>query len=418
MESQNLICRRLLACVFFLLFLGSASLFAQNQNFQLILDNVRVDQQREGGGDRPYFATIVFRSRLFQRRSTVVSLIEGEPHDWVSKAEYNGGRLRQRDHMSTGETLNVPAWMGKLEWQNVEVRPFSPAAAVGAELFGAIVISLDNNNTPPHVVRGLMNKVKDLTANFLRSEVETGRIATTTDWAAMQTRIGAMARNMVSTGDVIDLLFQMTIGSTFNPDRLTGIQVFIFPALTGITTQNFSFTVNDRNIGPVTANVDILPPNAFRNGLRTYTGSGGRYAVNTRLVAQAAAPPVVMVNELELEFRTGGDDLRGGNDNLNVSVLFERATPHTVNNVNGGGKWRDNSINSVRIRLPRPTPLSEISGLELRTTFGGGMGGDNWNMNALKVRVLGPGTDRVVFDQSGNPLNRFTGDRGRFMVTW
>jgi hypothetical protein len=41
-----------------------------------------------------------------------------------------------------------------------------------------------------------------------------------------------------------------------------------------------------------------------------------------RLIRNASVTPI-NVSELILEIRTGGDDLRGGNDNLNVSVLLE-----------------------------------------------------------------------------------------------
>src|SRR4051812_27021268 len=47
-------------------------------------------------------------------------------------------------------------------------------------------------------------------------------------------------------------------------------------------------------------------------------------AQTQRPAAQAQRPPSQrgMVSSLELEIRTGSDELRGGNDNLNIEVLF------------------------------------------------------------------------------------------------
>lgn len=43
-----------------------------------------------------------------------------------------------------------------------------------------------------------------------------------------------------------------------------------------------------------------------------------------------------LVRTLELEIRTGGDDLRGGNDNINVTVRLKDGSTMVFNNINKG----------------------------------------------------------------------------------
>ena len=81
---------------------------------RLRLEDVTVQQARERDGDRPYFPALWFRSKLNTRNSTQVQLREQEPHDWVSKPEWNRGRLLNADHMMRGSQLPIPAWMGQL----------------------------------------------------------------------------------------------------------------------------------------------------------------------------------------------------------------------------------------------------------------------------------------------------------------
>ncbi|MEU0061518.1 hypothetical protein [Streptomyces sp. NPDC006334] len=127
---------------------------------------------------------------------------------------------------------------------------------------------------------------------------------------------------------------------------------------------------------------------------------------------------------LTLGFTTGGDDLRGGNDNLDVTVtLFGQST--TARNVNGSGSWGNNSFHQVRISLKKrfghQVMANEITSVALHTTFGGGIGGDNWNLNCLNVGhdwndVFNSIHFTLLVARCGNPLFRFTGDRKDFSV--
>jgi len=116
-----------------------------------------------------------------------------------------------------------------------------------------------------------------------------------------------------------------------------------------------------------------------------------------------------LVRELLLEVKTGDDDLRGGNDNVNLTINY-RSSSQQVPNINRGGRWIDNYQEAVSVPLRQPVPLNEIKNIVLTTTFSGGVGGDNWNMNSLKVTARGGGVNQVIYQRAGTPLFRFTGD--------
>src|SRR5262249_38867552 len=115
-------------------------------------------------------------------------------------------------------------------------------------------------------------------------------------------------------------------------------------------------------------------------------------------------------NTLIVEFITGGDDLRGGNDNVNLKALLRGGAAIRFNNVNEGKRWGNNSTHTVSRDLPANLKFEDIIGVRLETTFGGGVGGDNWNLNRLVVKALIGGQERQLFDKGGNPLVRFTGN--------
>ena len=144
-----------------------------------------------------------------------------------------------------------------------------------------------------------------------------------------------------------------------------------------------------------------------------------KYGAKSPPTMVAAAPPREdgLVRELLLEFRTGSDDLRGGNDNLDVTVNFEGAGPQVVENVNGGRRWTDNYNQTIVIRLRTPVAVEKIRSVVLTTTFGGGMGGDNWNLDGLVIDARGGGVQKRIYSAAARPLFRFTGDRKSFTAT-
>lgn len=124
------------------------------------------------------------------------------------------------------------------------------------------------------------------------------------------------------------------------------------------------------------------------------------------------APPVITraAHELLLIIGTGGDDLRGTNDNLNVHVLTRTGRTLTFENVNRGHPWINNSVQEIALPLPADLLPSDVRGVRLRTLSGGGPFGDNWNLESLEVRGYVNGERTDFFNAENTPLARFTGD--------
>jgi len=119
------------------------------------------------------------------------------------------------------------------------------------------------------------------------------------------------------------------------------------------------------------------------------------------------------VDEILVLCRTGGDDLRGGNDNVHATLHFSGGRREQMFlNINERRRWPNNSWSSSLLVLDRPTRLDELRSLTLQTTFGGGFGGDNWNLDAL--RVITAETD--LYYGEGRPLVRFDGNNRPFEV--
>ena len=153
-----------------------------------------------------------------------------------------------------------------------------------------------------------------------------------------------------------------------------------------------------------------------RGVVRASSPDGSRNAA--RPVVRATSPgPVVprpaatglTTREILLTIHTGGDDLRGGNDNVNAVIRFRGHPPVHRRNLNNGRRWIDNYDQTVRIRLPQDVALEDIANLTLTTDFGGGMGGDNWNVDRIRVVALTSAGEKRLADVRGTPLVRFTG---------
>ena len=134
------------------------------------------------------------------------------------------------------------------------------------------------------------------------------------------------------------------------------------------------------------------------------------------------------VTRLRLRIATSNDDLRGGQDNLNIVVFFANAKPHVALNVNKSANWPNNSVNMVDIFLSPPVPPSEIQALRFIHISDGGINTgdlltaltpaapikvpqafqspDNWNMADVAVAAIGNGVGARIASYG---YHRFTG---------
>lgn len=94
------------------------------------------------------------------------------------------------------------------------------------------------------------------------------------------------------------------------------------------------------------------------------------------------------IYRLRFAIRTGGDDLRGGKDNLNIHVYLKNGKIETFRRANEGKRWPDNTTQIVEMHLSKPIKVTDISKIRFETTFSGGIGGDNWNMNNVSIKAI------------------------------
>ncbi|MEP6635081.1 MAG: hypothetical protein ABJB97_00045 [Acidobacteriota bacterium] len=102
-----------------------------------------------------------------------------------------------------------------------------------------------------------------------------------------------------------------------------------------------------------------------RHGFNRFTGTDGTLSI------PITAPEAGKANKLEFTIETGGDDLRGDNDNLNVVIHYSGGHTQIVGNINGGQNWANGSMHVKMINLDHAAALPDIVEVDLLTTFGG-----------------------------------------------
>lgn len=130
----------------------------------------------------------------------------------------------------------------------------------------------------------------------------------------------------------------------------------------------------------------------------------------------APLSPSQRVAALRFTCRTGNDDLRGDGDNVSA-IAHLRSTLSRAQMLNGRQGWAGGSTHSFSYALPKGTTLGDIEAIELLTSFGGGISGDNWNLDDLVVEADdGQGNWTVLAHREGSPYVRFTGEQKRKIV--
>lgn len=393
--------------------------------WRLKLADVEVVEQREASGDRPYFAVIQFRSRFNSRNSTEVKVLSYEPHDWVSKPEFRSGLSARGDHIFNRQRAALPFWMGNIEWQNmtplpspfvgdtIDLRRVTPEV-LRMEVAGAVIVGLDNNNTPPHIIRGLLDSIGQVLDQALREKIErnTAVVASAATFNRdFEDRLGEIAIGLVTVPRVVELLGQLTVGSTFNPDQMIGIQTFMMPVLDGFPAGDESRTVDLPNVvtaGPIEFRTRTVALQPWSETL-TFKGSGGEYRVSARLEGSACRSTV---RDLNFSFLSGDDGLRG-DSRLELELDVAGREPMIIP-LGGGDGDRTNAMFTRTARLPAAVNRSDIRQVGIRFASRGGFGlsQDNWTLNAMQVVAGG----ETVVSSSGRPLMRFTGQQRRMMV--
>jgi hypothetical protein len=97
--------------------------------------------------------------------------------------------------------------------------------------------------------------------------------------------------------------------------------------------------------------------------------------------------------QLRTIIKTGGDDLRGGNgpnDNCDAILTLASGGSITIQNLNDGLHWNNGETHTVVLPLPTGIGVGDITEFTLHTQFGGGISGDNWNVDQLSLVASTP----------------------------
>lgn len=146
------------------------------------------------------------------------------------------------------------------------------------------------------------------------------------------------------------------------------------------------------------------------NVWQTYFVDRGYRTVIPPVFVEPGSPGGDQFNQLLLHVRTGGDDLRGGNDNVNATVHFRSRGPVVIPNINRGARWIDHYDQRVYLNMPAVMRTGDVTGVTLTTT----LNGDNWNVD--RIEVLVPTTGQVLHDVTGAPVVRFTSENRPYLA--
>jgi hypothetical protein len=124
------------------------------------------------------------------------------------------------------------------------------------------------------------------------------------------------------------------------------------------------------------------------SGIPLIRFTGQRHDLTLPVAAQDVGQEVSALN---LTISTGNDNLRGGSnpgDNCDVTVQLSSGQSIVLKNVNAGGEWANWTDHTVAIPLP-PGGIrgGDIQAVVLHTGFGGGISGDNWNVQQVILQA-------------------------------
>ena len=154
--------------------------------------------------------------------------------------------------------------------------------------------------------------------------------------------------------------------------------------LTGLTVAPY-WSDQDASCEPQAIMNDTLIPLAGSPSIR-FTGS----VHNLTVPVTVHSAPAGVLDSLELDVVTGGDNLNGGSAaNVTVQVDQPGTTPFEFEDtdINEGTSWNNNTLHAVFLSVPQGIEVSEITQVTLNTQFSGGVSGDNWDVSGLELQA-------------------------------
>lgn len=136
--------------------------------------------------------------------------------------------------------------------------------------------------------------------------------------------------------------------------------------------------------------------------------------------AHDALAPNQILSTVAFNIYTGDDDLRS-DSHVYAFVHFNNGWEPSSVDLNQGNRWPDRTWSDWRyLGLPGDTQNQFIAGIMIRwSQGGGGINGDNWNMDAIEVWAADPqGHWSRQVRQDGHPVRRFTGNIKDWWIPW
>ncbi len=94
-----------------------------------------------------------------------------------------------------------------------------------------------------------------------------------------------------------------------------------------------------------------------------------------------------LVHELDLTLHLGADDLRGGGDNLDLRIDLVDGSRRHAPNINAGRRWEGGHWPRAYVQLDPALPRDSITAVTLTATVGGGLAGDNVDLERVLVEA-------------------------------
>lgn len=253
-------------------------------------------------------------------------------------------------------------------------------------------------------LRGGKNNL-DVEVHFANGDMQTApNVNKGQNWPNQSVKtVGIQLNHPVSPGQIRQIRLVHSAQAGYNPPSAGQAAVAATPVSAGLAPVLLAEGVQSED------NWDMAELQAFGLGQGTnvpvasfgfhrFTGSNPSLDINAH--PAAGCPSGNQVTKISFTFKTSDDDLRGGNDNLNITVLFADGTTQSEPNVNHSQNWPNGSTKGAEIQLNHAVDISQIRGITLEDTFTGGTGGDNWNMASMQA-------DAALADGSSHTIAKF-----------